>query len=112
RTVLVKVHTLASPRDTSAVLGLSSSPDTYIPEESAGLYLAQQLKRHGYRVVVHDYGAQPANAPSLHEFDHLEDPATLEQRADIKLTVICCPWPQYRAGKFAPGTKAFSLWKL
>ena len=63
--------------DTVAVLGLAYKPDTYITEESAGLYLAQQLKRHGYRVVVHDYGAKPDNAPSLHEFDHLDDPGVL-----------------------------------
>ncbi len=66
-----------SKSDTVAVLGLAYKPDTYITEEAAGLSLAQQLKRHGYRVVVHDYGAKPANSPNLHEFDHLDDPAAL-----------------------------------
>jgi UDPglucose 6-dehydrogenase len=107
-----KVQRQVSKSDTVAVLGLSYKPDTYITEEAAGLYLAQQLKRHGYRVVVHDYGAKPANAPSLHEFEHLGDPAALQQRADVKLAVICCPWPQYRSVKFAPGTKVLTPWKL
>jgi UDPglucose 6-dehydrogenase len=107
-----KVQKLVSKSDTVAVLGLTYKPDTYITEEAAGLYLAQQLKRQGYRVVVHDYGAKPANAPSLHEFDYLDDPAVLQQRKDIKLAVICCPWPQYRSVKFTPGTKVLSPWKL
>jgi len=107
-----KVQRLVSQNDTVAVLGLTYKPDTYITEESAGLYLAQQLKRHGYRVVVHDYGAKPANAPSLHEFDYLDDPAVLARRGDIKLAVICCPWPQYRSVKFAPSTKVLTPWKL
>ena len=66
------------------------------------------LKRRGYRVVVHDYGAKPSNAPSLHEFEHLDDPAILQERADIKLAVICSPWPQYRSVRFAPGTKVLT----
>jgi UDPglucose 6-dehydrogenase len=107
-----KVQKLVTKTDTVAVLGLTYKPDTYITEEAAGLFLAQQLKRHGYRVVVHDYGARPEIAPSVHEFDHLADPATLPQRADVKLAVICCPWPQYRSVKFAPGTKVLTPWKL
>lgn len=110
--LLQKVQGMVSPKDTVAVLGLSYKPDTYITEESAGLALAQQLKRHGYRVVVHDFGARPDNAPSVNEFEHLEDPAVLQRRDDIKLAVICCPWPQYRAIKLAPGTKVFTPWKL
>jgi UDPglucose 6-dehydrogenase len=107
-----KVQRMVSKTDTVAVLGLSYKPDTYITEEAAGLYLAQQLKRQGYKVVVHDYRAKPANAPSLHEFEHLDDPAALQQRADVKVAVICCPWPQYRSLKFAPGTKVLTPWKL
>jgi UDPglucose 6-dehydrogenase len=107
-----KVQKLASKGDTVAVLGLTYKPDTYITEEAAGLFLAQQLKRQGYRVVVHDYGARPSNAPSLHEFEFLADPAVLQQRGDIKLAVICCPWPQYRSLKFAASTKVLTPWKL
>src|SRR5439155_15693129 len=106
------VQRMANKGETIVVLGVSYKPDTYITEESAGLYLAQQLKRHGYRVLVHDYGAKPSNAPSLHEFEYLVDPATLHQRKDVKLAVICCPWPQYRSVKFAPHTKVFTPWKL
>src|SRR6266446_6844597 len=84
-----KVQAQVSPNDTIAVLGLAYKPDTYITEESAGLFLAQQLKRHGYRVLVHDYGATPANAPGLHEFEVLADPATLATRNDVKVAVLC-----------------------
>jgi len=107
-----QVQKLVGKSDTVAVLGLTYKPDTYITEEAAGLFLAQQLKRHGYKVVVHDYGARADIAPSVHEFDHLADPAVLQGRADIKLAVICCPWPQYRSVKFAPTTKVLSPWKL
>src|SRR5437763_2369241 len=79
------VQRMAAKGDTIAVLGLSYKPDTYITEESAGLYLAQQLKRHGYRVLVHDYGAKPSNAPSLHEFEYVAEPAALQERKDVKL---------------------------
>src|SRR5258708_38436526 len=106
------VQRLTAKGDTIAVLGLAYKPDTYITEESAGLYLAQHLKRHGYRVLAHDYGAHPANAPSLHEFEYLSDPATLQSRADVKLVVICCPWPQYRTLKVAPGAKIVTPWNL
>jgi len=110
--LLQKVQKLVSTKDTVAVLGLAYKPDTYITEESAGLFLAQQLKRHGYHVVVHDFGARPANAPSLHEFEYLQDVGVLGQRDDIKLAVICCPWPQYREVKFSSATKVFTPWKL
>ena len=49
--LLEKVRGLVEPNDVIAVLGLAYKPDTYITEEAAGLFLAQQLKRHGYRVV-------------------------------------------------------------
>jgi UDPglucose 6-dehydrogenase len=106
------VQTMAKQDDTIAVLGLSYKPDTYITEESAGLYLAQQLKRHGYKVVVHDFGANPSNAPSLHEFEYIGDPESLRHRDDVKLAVVCCPWPQYRSLKLASGTRLFTPWKL
>ncbi len=110
--LFARVQGMVTKTETVAVLGLAYKPDTYITEESAGLYLAQQLKRHGYRVIVHDYGATPAAAPNLHEFEHLPDPVALERRADVKLVVLCCPWPQYRKLKFASGTKVFSPWRL
>jgi UDPglucose 6-dehydrogenase len=112
RSLFETVQALVAKKDLIAVLGLSYKPDTYITEESAGLYLAQQLKRHGYQVLVHDFGAKPSNAPSLHEFEYLTDPATLQKRPDIKLAVICCPWPQYRQMKFAAATKLLTPWKL
>jgi UDPglucose 6-dehydrogenase len=93
------------------VLGLSYKPDTYITEESAGLYLAQHLKQQGYHVLVHDFGAKPANSPALHEFEVIGDPAILATRSNIKLAVICCPWPQYKEVKFAPGTRVLPMWQ-
>jgi UDPglucose 6-dehydrogenase len=106
------VQKLAKKDETVAVLGLSYKPDTYITEESAGLYLAQHLKRHGYKVLIHDFGATPANSPSLHEFETLADPATLAEREDVKVVVLCCPWPQYRALKFAKNTVVVAPWKI
>jgi UDPglucose 6-dehydrogenase len=61
--------------------------------------------------MVHDYGSKPANAPNLHEFDHLDDPSALQHRRDIKLAVICCPRPQYRSVTFVPGMKVLTPWK-
>jgi len=110
--LLERVERIAGKQDTIAVLGLSYKPDTYIVEESAGLYLAQHLKRHGYKVLVHDFGARPSNAPALHEFQLLEDPATLASRKDVKVAVVCCPWPQYKAVKFAPETTVLAPWKI
>ena len=112
RSLFEMVQGLAHKGDTIAVLGLSYKPDTYITEESAGLYLAQHLKRHGYQVLVHDFGAKPSNAPSLHEFEYVADPAMLQKRSDVKLAVICCPWPQYRQMKFSPATRVITPWKL
>jgi UDPglucose 6-dehydrogenase len=110
--LLERVRKIATGQDTIVVLGLSYKPDTYITEESAGLYLAQHLKRHGCKVLVHDYGATPANSPSLHEFELLPDPGALATRADVKVAVLCCPWPQYGSVKFAPGTTVIAPWKI
>ncbi|HEY0552577.1 MAG TPA: nucleotide sugar dehydrogenase [Verrucomicrobiae bacterium] len=110
--LLERVEKSITKQDTVVVLGLSYKPDTYITEESAGLYLAQNLKRRGYKVLVHDYGATPANSPSLHEFEVIADPATLATRGDVKAAVLCCPWPQYKSVKFAPGTKVLAPWRI
>jgi UDPglucose 6-dehydrogenase len=110
--LLERVEKSITKQDTVVVLGLSYKPDTYITEESAGLYLAQNLKRRGYKVLVHDYGATPANSPSLHEFEVIADPAALATRTDVKAVVLCCPWPQYKSVKFAPGTEVLAPWKI
>lgn len=108
--LLEKVKAQIGKTDTVAILGLSYKPDTYITEESAGLFLAQHLKQQGYRVLVHDFGAKPTNNPSLHEFEVIEDPAGFAKRTEIKLAVICCPWPQYQRLKFAPATRVLAMW--
>ncbi len=110
--LLEQVQSMVSKTDTVLVLGLAYKPDTYITEESAGLYLAQHLKRNGFRVMVHDYGATPANSPSLHEFEVLADPTSLAKRHDIKLAVLCCPWPQYGSLAFAPSTTVLAPWRV
>ena len=109
RSTVEQSHSHWSARDdVVAVLGMAWRPDTFITEEAAGLFLAPAtlLKRHGYRVVVHPISsAKPANAPALHEFEHIPDPAELAKRHDVKLAVICCPWPQYRNLKVGSKTK-------
>jgi UDPglucose 6-dehydrogenase len=107
-----KVRAVVSPGDTVLILGVSYKPDTYITEESAGLHLAQHLKRHGYRVLVHDYGATPANSPALEEFEVLTELAGVEKRNDIRLAVVCCPWPQYRKVQLSTSTKVLPTWNL
>lgn len=98
------------PGDTVAVLGTSYRPHTYITEESAGLHIAQSLKRHGCRVVVHDYASTPLNSPSLLEFEFLADPARLKGEKRLKAVLICCPWDGYRKIKFPKGVKVFDPW--
>ena len=98
--------------DVVAVLGVTYKPDTYITEEAAGLFLAQQLKRQGYRVLVHDFGANPANAPALHEFEYVPNLEQLKKRGELKLAVICCPWPQYQDLVLGPHTQIFTPWQF
>ena len=110
--LLEKVKARVTKNETVAVLGLTYKPDTYITEEAAGLYLAQHLKQQGYRVLVHDFCAKPANSPSLIEFELIDDLGTCAARNDIKLAVICCPWPQYKEAKFNPATRVLAAWQL
>jgi UDPglucose 6-dehydrogenase len=107
-----RVRRLLSAQDAVLVLGISYKPDTYITEESAGLHLAQELRRAGHRVFVHDYAARPANNPALHEFEMLDDLTMLPERKDIKLAVVCCPWPQYSKLRFSSATKVLPTWNL
>jgi UDPglucose 6-dehydrogenase len=107
-----RVTKLVPADATVLVLGMSYKPDTYITEESAGLHLAQHLKRKGYRVLVHDFAANTTNNPALLEFEVLEDVNGVAKRDDVGLAVICCPWPQYRDLKFSPATKVLPTWHL
>jgi UDPglucose 6-dehydrogenase len=107
-----KVRGLVSSGGTVLILGVSYKPDTYITEESAGLHLAQELKRHGYRVLVHDFAANQSNNPALAEFEILGELAGLEKRKDVDLAVVCCPWPQYANLKFSASTKILPTWDL
>ena len=108
--LLATVIGLTQPGDTVAVLGMAYKPDTYIVEESAGLHLAQHLKRNGRRILVHDYAATPSNSPSLFEFEILDDPGSLPKRDDVKVAVLCCPWPAYKKVQFHAQTKVIAPW--
>jgi UDPglucose 6-dehydrogenase len=110
--LLKKVTSLVPAGATVLVLGMSYKPDTYITEESAGLHLAQNLKRQGYRVIVHDFAANGENSPALFEFEFLKDLDGLSKRDDVDLAVICCPWPQYRGVKFSSATKVLPTWQV
>jgi UDPglucose 6-dehydrogenase len=103
---------MAKPGDIVAVLGVTYKPNTYITEEAAGLFLAQQLKRRGYRVLIHDFAATPANSPSLHEFEQISDWEEFKTNPGVGLAVICCPWPQYRDLAETAGTRVFTPWHL
>jgi len=109
--LLEKVTQLVPSGATVLVLGMSYKPDTYITEESAGLHLAQNLKRQGYRVLVHDFAANATNSPALLEFEFLKNVNDLSKQ-NVDLAVICCPWPQYRGLKFSSATKVLATWQL
>jgi len=96
--------------DAVAVLGMAYRPGTYIVEESAGLHVAQVLKRNGCRVLVHDYAANPKNSPSLLEFEFLADPLCLEAQQQLKAVLICCPWPEYKQIALPKLAKVFDPW--
>src|SRR6185436_5002982 len=64
-----RARELAPVGSTVLILGVSYKPDTYITEESAGLHLAQAMKQHGYRVLVHDFAANASNNSALKEFE-------------------------------------------
>jgi UDPglucose 6-dehydrogenase len=110
--LLETVNAATKPGDTVAVLGLAYKPDTWLVEESAGLYLAQHLKRDGRRVLIHDFAAKSANSPSLFEFEILENPESLKDRPQVKVAVLCCPWPQYASLKVHPNTRLLAFWKV
>jgi UDPglucose 6-dehydrogenase len=108
--LLEQVLSLVQPGDTVAVLGMAYRPNTYILEESAGLHLAQHLKRCGCRLLVHDYQAKPSNSPSLIEFENLDAPEALLQHPEAKVIVICCPWPQYERVRLTAGANIIDPW--
>jgi UDPglucose 6-dehydrogenase len=107
-----KVQEMAEPNEIVAVLGVTYKPNTYITEEAAGLFLAQQLKRCGYRVLIHDFAATPANSPSLREFELISNWEEFKANPAVSLAVICCPWPQYRELVPTAETKVFTPWHL
>jgi len=110
--LIEQVSEIVDPGDTIAVLGVTYKPNTHITEEAAGLHLAQHLKQRGYRVVVHDFAATPANSPSLHEFERISNWEEFKANPSTGLAVICCPWPQYRDFAATAGIRVFTPWRL
>jgi len=96
--------------DTVAVLGMAYRPGTWITEESAGLHVAQTLKRNGRRVLVHDFAANPSNSPSLLEFEMIAEPAQLKREQRLGAVIICCPWPAYQEISLPEGARIFDPW--
>lgn len=107
-----RVAEMAGRNEPVAVLGVTYKPATHITEESAGLFLAQELKRQGYRVLVHDFAATPDNAADLREFELISDWEKFREDPHVGLAVVCCPWPQYRELAPRNGTRVFSPWQL
>ena len=103
-----QVWSVVKPGAAVAILGMAYRPNTYIVEESAGLHLAQELKRRGCQILVHDYHADPGNSPSLIEFEYLNTPEAIP--TDVKAVVICCPWPQYSDIALPQNAKLFDPW--
>jgi len=106
-----KVQEMARPGDMVAVLGVTYRPGTYDTGEATGLFLAQQLKGRGYRVLVHDFAATSANASSLREFELISNWEEFKSNPGVKLAVICCPLPQYRDLAATAGTRVFAPWQ-
>jgi UDPglucose 6-dehydrogenase len=98
------------PGDTVAVLGMAYRPGTWVTEESAGLHIAQTLKRSGCRVIVHDCAANPGNSPSLLEFESISDPAQLAKEHRLTAVIICCPWPEYETTPLPNGARILDPW--
>jgi UDPglucose 6-dehydrogenase len=96
--------------DTVAVLGMAYRPGTWVTEESAGLHIAQTLKRGGCRVLVHDFAANSANSPSLLEFETISDLAQLKHEHRVKAVIICCPWPEYEEISLPTGARILDPW--
>jgi len=110
--LVAQVSRMVQKGDTVAVLGLAYKPDTYITEESAGLYLAQKLKRSGIRVLVHDFASTPDNSPALHEFERLERLDSLATMKELTVAVVACTWPQYKTLIFPSHTKVLDPWGM
>jgi UDPglucose 6-dehydrogenase len=110
--LLERVAEMAGRNETIAVLGVTYKPSTHITEEAAGLFLAQQLKRRGYRVLVHDFAATADNAPDLRDFELISNWEEFKDDPHVELAVVCCPWPQYRDLAPRNGTRVFSPWQL
>jgi UDPglucose 6-dehydrogenase len=110
--LLQTVSALAAPGETVAVLGVAYKPDTYIVEESAGFFLARQLKQLGYPVVVHDELAAPSNSPDLRDFEWVHSLEDLTARNDVRVVALCCPAPIYRGLRPPPQARVFDPWGL
>ena len=98
------------------VLGTSGPWIALSPGGRRALDHVKSLARHvadaGYRVLIHDFAATPANSPSLHEFELISNWEKFRDNPGVKLAVICCPWPQYRDLASTAETRVFTPWQL
>jgi UDPglucose 6-dehydrogenase len=79
---------------TVAVLGLSYKPRTDVVEESAGVYLAQELARNGVDVVVYDPAGMPNARRILGESVRWAS-STADAVAQADALVLMTPWPEF-----------------
>lgn len=103
-----------------AVLGLAYKPFTGVTDCSPGIWLCQQLAKHGRKVFAHDYLAV-ANAQmalSNGQVQTCEDAREILQKG-CQTFAITCPWPRYRelfesagADVLKPGTVIVDPWSI
>jgi UDPglucose 6-dehydrogenase len=79
---------------TVAVLGLSYKPRTDVVDESAGVYLAQELARNGVDVVVYDPAGMPNARRILGESVRWAS-STADAVAQADALVLMTPWPEF-----------------
>jgi UDPglucose 6-dehydrogenase len=110
--LLTQVLNLSQPGDTIAILGMAYRPNTYIVEESSGLYLAHHLRHHNRRVLLHDPQAKPENSPSLFEFENIDRSEAFLDHPEIKVAVICSPCPEYQRIALPSGAHVLDPWGI
>jgi UDPglucose 6-dehydrogenase len=79
---------------TIAVLGLSYKAQTDVVEESAGVYLAQELARNGVDVVVYDPAGIP-NARRILGKSVRYAASTADAIVQADALVLMTPWPEF-----------------
>ena len=103
---------LTSDQDTTLVLGMAYKPKTHLVEESAGLFIAQNLQRSGFCVMVHDFVSKASNSSELSEFVELGDLGSLSNMPEIKVCIVCSPDPVYHSVVLHENTFRIAPWDV